>query len=296
MEIRPLAASEVEEAAELADTAFIGVIEHLSGRRPARPFFPVAGLALRRATDPEGCLLAVEAGRVCGVVFSVRRGTLAWLGPVAVDPVMQGRGIGQALVEACQRLWAGSGIRLGGLETFGQSPHHVRLYSKLGFRPGWTGVHLKRELSVIEARATLPPPLQHPRLPLPDLGFLYPGFDPAAEVRATIESGAGKVFASDHGLAILHLRGALHVTGEEAFVPLLAGDSESAFESLLAACEEAAAAAGKASLALRVPGTAAAAIDALIARGYRVGGTMLRMKSGADADYDRDAWYADDWL
>jgi len=296
MEIRPLREEDLEEAAEVADLAFIGVILKLSGDKLERPFFPLGGLGLRLATDPAGCLVAVEAGRIAGVVFSVRRGSLAWLGPVAVAAPVQGRGIGAALVGECLSLWSASGVRLRGLETFSQSPGHVHLYSRLGFRPGWTGVHLRRKLASAEPSVAPAPPLSHPTVPLPDLGFLYPGFDPSAEVRATLERGAGRVFASDHGLAILHLRDAFHVSATEAFVPLLAADGQSAFLSLVEACEQAATEAGKQLLGLRLPGTALTAFDALLERGYHPGGTMLRMKSGAGLDYDRDAWYADDWL
>lgn len=290
--------ADLEEVARVADGAFIGVIAGLSGQRLTRPFFPPRGLALRLATDPAGCLVAFEAGRLLGALFSVRRGSLAWFGPVAVDAPVQGRGVGQALVEECHRLWSASGVRLRGLETFSQSPAHVHLYSRLGYRPGWVGVHLKRDLGPGPAPEPVAPapPLQHPTLPLPDLAFLYPGFDPAREVKATIERGAGRVFASDDGLAILHLRDALHVRDEEAFIPFLAAGGRESFLSLVEACEEAARADGRRWIGTRLPGTALGAYDSLLERGYRPGGTMLRMKAGAGLDYDRDAWYCDDWL
>jgi GNAT superfamily N-acetyltransferase len=296
METRLMTVADLDDVASVADGAFISVIGSLTGQQLTRPFFPPAGLALRLATDPEGCLVAVEAGRLAGAIFSVRRGALAWFGPVAVDPAVQGRGIGQALVEAVRRLWSVSGVRMMGLETFSQSPAHVHVYSKLGFRPGWVGVHLKKALEPATSAVSPVPLLQHPRLPLPDLDFLYPGFDPRLEVRATIEQGAGRVFASDHGLAILHLRDALHVSPGEAFIPLLAADGREAFLSLVEACEEAARAEGRKSISTRLPGTAVPAYEALLASGYRAGATMLRMKAGASLDYDRDAWYCDDWL
>jgi hypothetical protein len=138
--------------------------------------------------------------------------------------------------------------------------------------------------------------LQHAHLSLPDLGFLYRGFDPVAEVRATMLRHVGRVFASDRGLAILHLQDAFHVTPEEAFLPLLVARDRRTFLSLLAAAERAAKAAGKTSLAIRLPGTAWTAFQALVDRGYRAGPSMLRMKAGEHLDYDRDAWYCDDWL
>jgi GNAT superfamily N-acetyltransferase len=288
--------ADLDEVVAVADAAVIGVIGCLTGQRLTRPFFPPSGLGLRLAADPEGCLVAVESGRLLGAIFSVRRGTVAWLGPVAVDAAVQGRGIGRALVGECRALWSSSGVHLMGLETFSQSPAHVHLYSKLGFRPGWVGVHLKKMLEEPAAAVSAAAPLQHPRLPLPDLGFLYPGFDPEREVRASVERRAGRVFASDHGLAILHLRDALHVGHGEAFIPLLAADSRDAFLSLVQACEEAARADGRESIATRLPGTAVSAFEALLAEGYRAGGTMLRMKAGTNLDYDRGAWYCDDWL
>ena len=297
MEIRGLRDGDLEEVSELADHAFIGVLERLSGQRLGRPFFPIEGLRYRLDADPDGCLVAEADGRLTGVLFSVRRGTLAWFGPLAVAEAAQGTGVGQALLAECHRRWLASGVRLMGLETFAQSPGHVHLYSKLGYHPGWTGVQLRRTLGPAPpGRSPAAAAVQHPRLPLPDLGYLYPGFDPAAEVRATIERRTGRVFTTDRGLALLHLRNALHVNPDEGFVPLLVADDRDSFISLVEACEDAARAAGKAALAMRLPGGAAGAFRALRERGYAVGSTMLRMKSGQRLDYDRDAWYCDDWL
>jgi len=292
-----MAGADLEEVAAIADGAFISVIGSLTGQQLTRPFFSPAGLALRLATDPEGCLVAVDSGRLTGAILSVRRGSQGWFGPLAVDTAMQGRGIGQALVAEVRGFWSASGVRLMGLETFGQSAAHVHLYSKLGFQPGWVGVQLTKSLEreATASTATAPAPLQHPRLPLPDLGFLYPGFDPVLEVRATIQRGVGRVFASHHGLAIVHVRDAFHVTAEEAFIPLVAADGPDTFRSLVAVCEEAARTEGFKSISTRLPGTAVPALEALVERGYRVGATMLRMKSGTSLDYDRDAWYCDDW-
>ena len=290
--------ADLEKVAELSDHAFIEVIAWLSGRRLERPFFPPAGLSLRVEADPEGCLVATDDGVLVGALFSVARGTLAWFGPLAVATDRQGMGVGQVLVGECLARWSRRGVRLMGLETFPTSGFHLHLYSKFGFRPAWVGFQVKKQLdSLTGGPAAEPaPPLQHPQVPLPDLGYLYPGFDPAVEVRAILKRRAGRVFATDRSLAIVTLADSFHVTAEEAFVPLLVAPNREAFLSLLAASEEAALAAGKKAIAIRLSGSSWGAFQALVERGYRAGSSALRMKAGENLDYDRDAWYCDDWL
>jgi predicted N-acetyltransferase YhbS len=298
LEVRTMRATDLEEVAELSDNAFIEVIAKLSGQRLERPFFPAAGLALRLEADPEGCLVAADGGSLCGALFSVARGTVAWFGPLAVATGRQGGGVGQALVAECLGRWTPRGVRLMGLETFPNSSFHLHLYAKLGFRPAWVGFQVRKQLGEPHAGlATEPaPPLQHPQIPLPDLGYLYPGFDPTAEVRAILNRKAGRVFATDRSLAIVLLADAFHVTATEAFVPLLVAPDRDAFLSLVAACEEGARAAGKTSMAIRLSGSSWGAFQALVGSGYRAGSAALRMKAGENLDYDRDAWYCDDWL
>jgi predicted N-acetyltransferase YhbS len=297
-EVRTMRAEDLEQVASLSDSAFIEVIERLSGRRFERPFFPVEGLALRLEADPEGCLVASESGALVGALFSVARGTLAWLGPVAVGSGQQGKGIGQALIAECLARWPARGVHLMGLETFPTSGWHLHLYAKFGFRPGWVGFQVRKQLEATAtgAQADPAPPLQHPELPLPDLGYLYPGFDPTAEVRAILRRKAGRVFATDRSLAIVLLADAFHVTADDAFVPLLVAPDREAFLSLVTAAEQAALAAGKRAIAIRLSGSSWGAYQALGARGYRAGSSSLRMKAGDNPDYDRDAWYCDDWL
>jgi len=54
--------------------------------------------------------------------------------------------------------------------------------------------------------------------------------------------------------------------------------------------------AGKKAIAMRLSGSCWGALQALVGRGYRAGSAMLRMKAGENLDYDRGAWYCDDWL
>jgi predicted N-acetyltransferase YhbS len=291
LEIRTMRVADLEEVAEISDGAFIEVIGELSGQRLERPFFPPAGLALRLETDPEGCLVASDDGTLVGALFSVARGTLAWFGPLAVAMGRHGNGVGQALVAECIARWSPRGVRLMGLETFPNSRFHLHLYAKLGFQ-----VRKRLDRPAAASIAEPAPPLQHPKVSLPDLGYLYPGLDPTAEVRAILNRKAGRVFATDRSLAIVLFADAFHVTAEDAFIPLLVAPDREAFLSLVAACEAAALAAGKKAIAIRLPGTCWGAFQALAGSGYRAGSSALRMKAGENLDYDRDAWYCDDWL
>lgn len=85
--------------------------------------------------DPEHCLVVECDGRVAGSAFLHPRGAVAGIGPVTIDPRMQGRGLGRALVGAlCERAdrLAISSTRLI-QDAFNETS--FALYARLGFRP-----------------------------------------------------------------------------------------------------------------------------------------------------------------
>jgi predicted N-acetyltransferase YhbS len=85
------------------------------------------------ASDGFTGLVAECGGEVVGSAFVDQRGVIAGIGPVTVDPEVQDRGIGRALMEAALRhahAHGAPGIRLV------QTAYHYRslaLYAKLGF-------------------------------------------------------------------------------------------------------------------------------------------------------------------
>jgi hypothetical protein len=178
-----------------------------------------------------------------------------------------------------------------GLETFGDSPFHVHLYSKLGFRPAWTGVSFSGPLG-----ETAMPAGVRAGGPIPDLSYLYPGLEVSGDAAATESCAAGVVLTTGDGVAICHLKQTFQgpATG---YLPFLAARSRESFALLMAAAEHVSREAGCTSLFTRTSGSAWATMDALVARGYRAGGAMIRMKRGEDPDYDRTAtYYCDNWL
>jgi predicted N-acetyltransferase YhbS len=307
-----MATTDLAEVAAVTNTAF-GTLRG----EPDSQRFPPLLFETRLAADPAGCLVAVAPGdpaRITGALFSVARGGLGWFGPLAVLPGAQRDGVGRGLTAACIQAWRRRGVRLMGLETFGDSPFHIHLYSKLGFRPTWTGVSFSRPLG----ETAMPDGVQVGGLPdgahasgardggqamampdggqIPDLSYLYPGLDVSGEAAATQSCGAGVVLTTRDGVALCHLKQTFQPP-RTGYLPFLAARSRESFEALMAAAEHLSREAGCTSVFTRTSGSSWATMDALVARGYRAGGAMVRMKRGEHTDYDRtETFYCDNWL
>jgi predicted N-acetyltransferase YhbS len=295
--VRTMVADDLADVSAIANEAFGVVVEQLSGHAVGQPFFPPLMLPTRLNADPEGCLVAEdEAGVVIGALITATRGSLAWFGPLAVATAAQGRGVGQTLVGACVERWRARGVRLMGLETFGHSDQHVYLYSKLGFRASWTAVSLKRALTPVESpdESLAGQQVEIDAAPR-NLDYLYPGLDLAAEARAATAGLGATLATGDGGFAILHTEPTF-MQGRKGFLPFVAAPDQVSFGRLISAAERLSIARGLTSLEVNVPGGAWNALDALTARSYRTGWTMLRMKQGERPDYDRaNIFYCDNW-
>src|SRR3954452_8380262 len=87
LSLQPLTDDLLNEADRVLMAAF---------RSPSRR----AELALYSALQPDGWLVAMLDGTLVGIGGVTCYGSFAYLGLMAVDPAMQRRGIGQALVQA----------------------------------------------------------------------------------------------------------------------------------------------------------------------------------------------------
>ena len=294
-----------------ADLAAVAAVTNLAFGTlrgdPASQRFPALLFETRLAADPDGCFVTVapdDPGRITGALLSVARGGLGWFGPLAVHPGAQRGGVGRELTTACLESWRARDVQLMGLETFGDSPFHIHLYSTLGFRPAWTGVSFTRPLRETTmppgVEVTMPAGGQAITMPagiqMPDLSYLYPGLDVSGEAAATLSCGAGAVLTTGDGIAVCHLKQTFQGP-RTGFLPFLAARSRESFEALMAAAEHLSREAGCTSFFARAPGSSWATMDALTARGYRAGDAMIRMKRGEIPDYDRTGtYYCDNWL
>ncbi len=106
--------------------------------------------------DPLGGVVAEEDGAVVGMAWVHPRGPVATVGPVAVAPHAQGRGIGRRLLEACVER-AGPGVPQVRLVQEGFNPVSLGLYLRAGFRVVAPLVELERPGGAPVAAA--PPPV-----------------------------------------------------------------------------------------------------------------------------------------
>lgn len=134
--VRPLGSAELDSVAVIFHDAFNELYE----RRGYGPIVADAGVGRAiaetyLALDPEHCFVVTTEGVVAGSGFLHPRGGVAGVGPITIDPRLQGRGLGRLLVsEICQRA---DRLGLQSLrliqDSFNESSY--ALYTRLGFQP-----------------------------------------------------------------------------------------------------------------------------------------------------------------
>jgi len=222
-----------------------------------------------------------------------RSGTEGWMGPLAVRPDRQGTGVGKTVVRTAADWLIDHGAVTLGLETMPRTPENIGFYARLGFTPGHLTVTLTNEIAT---RGHPAPTLLSRRAAgekdaalaaarrLADA--LVPGCDFSREMLLTAELGLGdtSLVEGDDGLDAMVLWHSAPLADtrarDEVRVLKLAAVSDRAFEAAVAAVEAAAAKAGIRRVALRCQTRFAEAFRRLVARGYRVRWTDLRMSYG----------------
>jgi GNAT superfamily N-acetyltransferase len=97
-------------------------------------------------TAGDGALLWRDKSGIAGFNLVHASGTEGWMGPLAVRPNCQGRGLGRAIVAAGIELLRRRGCRVIGLETMPRTIDNIGFYSALGFRPGHLTISLVRDV------------------------------------------------------------------------------------------------------------------------------------------------------
>ena len=226
------------------------------------------------------------------VAFNVahRSGTEGWMGPLAVRTDRQGTGTGKLIVQSATDWLLAQGITTLGLETMPRTVDNIGFYSRLGFTPGRLTVTMTNDIATRGHRAPLlwsqrPPAQRDAALAAArDLvDALAPGTDYTRELELTVELGLGdtalvegkgglEAFVLWHSVPLAEGRG----PDEVRILKLVARD-ERAFTAAVAAAEAAAARAGIRRVSFRCQTNYEDAYRRLIARGYRVRWTDLRM-------------------
>jgi ribosomal protein S18 acetylase RimI-like enzyme len=145
--IRPLELIDLPEAARVSAAGFgFELGEPAIARRWQQRLAHLVG------TDPEGGFVAERDGRIIGVAQAMKRERLWCLSLIAVDPDVQSRGVGRALLDRSLRYGADAD---GGLIVSSNDPRALRLYGLAGF-----SLHPTFQAEGPLDRRKLPPP--HP--------------------------------------------------------------------------------------------------------------------------------------
>src|SRR5213594_2855857 len=231
-----------------------------------------------------------ETDQVAAFNIAHRSGLEGWMGPLAVRPDRQGSGVGKTVVRAAADWLLEQGVTTLGLETMPRTPENIGFYARLGFAPAYLTVTLTNEI----ATRGHPAPVLLSRRSEDDkeagmaagrrlAGDLVPGIDFSREILLTAELGLGDTSLVDgtdglDAIAVWHSAPlADSRTRDEVRVLKLAARSDAAFDAAIGAVEAAAAKSGIRRIAVRCQSRYAEAFRRLVARGYRVRWTDLRM-------------------
>jgi GNAT superfamily N-acetyltransferase len=231
-----------------------------------------------------------ESGQVAAFNIAHRSGSEGWMGPLAVRPDRQGAGIGKTIVRTAVDWLLEQGVATLGLETMPRTVENIGFYARLGFSPAYLTVTMTNDIAT---RGHAAPSLLSQRKgaaaeeTLAAARRLAHGltahYDFTRELLLTAELGLGdaSLLDGDAGLqAIVLWHAAPLAEGrpkDEVRVLKLAASDLGAFEAAIAATEAAAARIGIRRVAIRCQTRYADAFRRLVARGYRVRWTDLRM-------------------
>src|SRR6266516_2006447 len=231
-----------------------------------------------------------EHGDVAAFNVAHQAGAEGWMGPLAVRPDRQGTGVGKTVVRTAADWLIDRGVSTLGLETMPRTPENIGFYARLGFAPGFLTVTLTNEIA---SRGHPAPVLLSKRSAAEKdatmgaarglVDDLIGGVDYSREILLTAELGLGdtSLVEGANGLDAMALWHSAPLadsrTRDEVRVLKLAARTDATFEAAIAAVEAAAAKAGIRRIAIRCQSRYGEAFRRLIARGYRVRWTDLRM-------------------
>lgn len=231
------------------------------------------------------------AGELAGFAMVHQSGTEGWMGPVAVRTGRQGAGLGTRILQTGITLLQRRGARIIGLETMPRTVENIGFYSRLGLEPGHLTISVVKEA---DPRLELPPGAtllsagSGPEAGLAACRALTdrvaPGVDFSRELVLTLEHQLGDTTMLSgpdglRGFALWHTAPlALGRSGEEIrLLKVVAVDTAAFLEVVAAAERHGASTAAAHRVSVRCQTVFAAAYAGLLAAGFRVHWTDLRM-------------------
>jgi len=310
VEIRRLAERELEDADRIMRVAFGTFV----GFPDPATFMGDASYVRNRWTaSPASAFVAEVGGRLVGSNFATRWGTFGFFGPLSVDPRLWNQGLARPLMEPVIETLDTWGVTHAGLFTFAQSPKHIALYQKFGFRPRALTLVLEKTL-----RATDLPPGSWSTYSQLDArrrsealsacrnltDRIYPGLDVTPEIESIDRQSLGDTvilqdadllgFAACHsgpgseaGSGVWYLKFGAVAPGPRA---------REHFRRLLAACELRAGSAGATRIVAGVNAARHEAYEELLLAGFRISLTGISMHRPNEPGFSRPGMFViDDW-
>jgi len=234
-------------------------------------------------------LWRTDRGTVAAFNIAHRSGVEGWMGPLAVAPDLQTRGVGRTVVEFGMEHLRAQGCRVIGLETMPRTMDNIGFYSQLGFLPGPLTMTVTLDAATTDSAITL-----LGRLPVLDrddaiaecgelASAMRDGYDFSLEMGITDSlalgdtvllrrDGAIVAFAICHSAPLVEGR-----ARDEVRVLKFVAQTDADALQLVTHLTEYARRCGTRRVAIRVQGDATRLYVALIRRGGRVRWTDLRM-------------------
>jgi len=262
---------------------------------------------------PDAAFAAEDEGRLLGTIFGARWGSVAFFGPLTVDPAAWNRGVARGLLEPMMDRFASWNIRHAGLYTFSNSPKHVALYQRFGFQPRFLTALMSRPLD-LDAAGGRPlvisslGPVERERVLAECRAVtdaLYDGLDLAAEIESVRNQGLGDtVLVAGSGaveaFAVCHAGAGSEAGSGGCYVKFgavsPAADGARVLGELMEACERYAVERGATRLEAGVSTAREEAYGTLMNRGYRTDMLGVTMHRPNEPGYSRPGSFVlDDW-
>jgi ribosomal protein S18 acetylase RimI-like enzyme len=223
-------------------------------------------------------------------------GAEGWMGPLAVAPALQGRGLGKSVVTEGTSWLKAQGAQIIGLETMPRTVDNIGFYSALDYVPGHLTITLTVEADYAEHRITqLGRLAESERAELitrcaeltRDIAHVY---DFTREIALTQSLGLGDTLVLERGgtvdgFALCHTAPLVEGRGrDELRVLKLVARNEADVELLVTQLADFARRSGTRRVAIRMQGSYSRLYGQLISRGARVRWTDLRMTLSGHAE------------
>src|SRR4029450_845513 len=136
IKIRRVRKGDLSKVRDVIEQSFADFFERQMGTRPRQVFGGSQYVHHRWLMEPWGCFVAEEGdGKIVGAALAVIWGTMGLVGPVAVLTNYQNQDIGQQLLTACQGFFEEKKAPLERVSRSPNSPKHIMLSQKFGYRP-----------------------------------------------------------------------------------------------------------------------------------------------------------------